>query len=507
MKILTSNAIRAVDAKTIEYNKIFSHELMERAARAFFYHFASNYSSNENVVALFCGTGNNGGDGIAVARILHSVGYLVKLFIVETNKNYSDDCRLNIDRAMKAGVDINTIVLADQMPSLDNIDVIVDAIFGTGLSRPLSGLAKEVVERINYAQKIVVSIDIPSGMFMDKPTTTAIEATETVTFQIPKLSLFLPDNSHFVGRLSIVYIGLDAKAIVESDTDMYYLTDVAMANKVKPLAKFTHKGTQGHALIIGGSLGKIGAIILASKAALKSGCGLVTAFVPQCGMSVIQCSFPEAMVVQDDNQSHLSSISYDIKPNAIAIGMGMGQHDETKRALDEFIHNISTPMIIDADALNILSENPDWLQYLPPNTILTPHPGELSRLIGEWENDFVKIERTRHFARKYHLIVVIKGAHSLIIDSDNLYVNSSGSPALATAGSGDVLSGIIAGLLAQGFEPMIAAQLGVYIHGMTVNVASERINPRSFIASNIIENIGRVYDRLNVMKNTDDLVL
>ena len=507
MKILTSNAIRAVDAKTIEYNKIFSHQLMERAARAFFYHFASNYSSNENAVALFCGNGNNGGDGIAVARILHSVGYLVKLFIVETSSIYSDDCSLNIDWAKKAGVDITTIVSVDQIPSLDNINVVVDAIFGTGLSRPLSGLSKEVIERINSAQKTVISIDIPSGLFMDKPTTIAVEATETVTFQIPKLSLFLPDNSHFVGHLSIVDIGLDAKAIAEADTDMYYLTDAAMANKVKPLAKFAHKGTQGHALIIGGSLGKIGAITLASKAALKSGCGLITAFVPQCGMSVIQCSFPEAMVVQDENQSHLSSISYDIKPDAIAIGMGMGQHNETKRALDDFLHNTSTPMIIDADALNILSENPDWLQCLQPNTILTPHPKELSRLVGSWQDDFQKIALTREFAHKYNLIVVIKGAHSLIIDSDNLYVNSSGSPALATAGSGDVLSGIIAGLLAQGYEALLATQLGVYIHGMTANVASELINPRSFIATDIIENIGKVYDRMNVVKNTDDLVL
>lgn len=507
MKILSAEAIQVVDAKTIDRNKIFSHQLMEMAARAFFHHFASKYSRHSSNVALFCGTGNNGGDGIAVARMLHLIGYSVKLIIVEISNNYSVDCSLNIDRAQKAGVDISRVASIDQLPSLDNITVIVDAIFGTGLSRSLSGVAKDVVENINSLQKTVVSIDIPSGLFMDKVTTIAINATETVTFQIPKLALFLPLNHQFVGLLSIVDIDLDAKAIAEADTDMYYLTDTMMANSLQPLAKYAHKGTQGHALIVGGSLGKIGAITLASKAALKSGCGLVTTFVPQCGVDVIQSSFPEAMVVQDDNQSHLSSISYNIKPTAIAIGMGMGQHDETKQALHGFLQNTSTRMVIDADALNILSDNSDWLDHLQLNTILTPHPRELLRLIGTWDDDFHKIALTREFARKYSLIVVIKGAHSLIIDSNNLYVNSSGTPALATAGSGDVLSGIIAGLLAQGYKPIIATQLGVYIHGMTANITSDKINPRSFTATDIIDNIGKVYDRMCVVKNTDDLVL
>ena len=507
MKILSSKEIRTVDAKTIEYKAIHSYELMEMAASAFTDYFINNYCIRDCNVGLFCGTGNNGGDGVAVAHFLYLAGYSVKIFIVEVSNNYSTDCLLNIDRAEKAGLEIMKITSVDQIPSLDNINVIIDAIFGTGLSRSLIGLAKEVIETINTLNKKVVSIDIPSGLFMDKSTTVAINATETVTFQIPKLALFLPLNSQFVGHLSIVDIGLDEKAIAEAATDMYYLTDYTMAGFLKPLDKYTHKGIQGHALIVGGSLGKIGAVTLASKAALRSGCGLVTAFVPQCGVNVIQSAFPEAMVVQDEKDTHISSISYDINPSAIAIGMGMGQHKDTKEALHKFLKKSSTPLVVDADALNILFANPDWLQYLQPNTILTPHPGELSRLIGEWEDDFDKIERTKHFARKYNLIVVIKGAHSLIIDSDYLYVNSSGTPALATAGSGDVLSGIIAGLLAQGYNPLIATKLGVYIHGMTANITAQEINPRSFIATDIIDNIGKVYDSMNIVKNTDDLVL
>ncbi|MFA7065530.1 MAG: NAD(P)H-hydrate dehydratase, partial [Dysgonamonadaceae bacterium] len=261
--------------------------------------------------------------------------------------------------------------------------------------------------------------------------------------------------------------------------------------------KFAHKGTQGHALIIGGSLGKIGAVSLASKAALKSGCGLVTAYVPECGLIPLQSNFPEAMVIQDHNPTHISSISFDIKPDAIAIGMGMGKHEETQQALQQFLHYNQTPLVVDADALNILSENSYWLSMLQSNTILTPHPGELSRLIGHWENGFQKIELTRAFAQKYQVIVVVKGAHTLIIDSTHIYVNSSGTPALATAGSGDVLSGILAGLLAQGYDPMEAAQVGVYIHGMTATITSDEINPRAFIAGDIIDNIGRAYNRLD----------
>lgn len=504
MKILSSKQIRTVDAKTLEYQGIHSYELMEEAASVFTDYFIENYYTRENNVALFCGPGNNGGDGVVVAHFLNSVGYSVQLYMVEVSSTYSKDCLRNIERAKKAGIDIIKITSISQFPSSDNIDVIIDAILGTGLSRPLNGLAKDIIETINSLHKTVFSIDTPSGLFLDRPTSLAIRANDTVTFQIPKLAHFLPSNSQFVGCLSIADIGLDAKAIAEAETDMFYLADYSMAHLLQPLSKYTHKGIRGHALLVGGSLGKMGAIVLSSKASLKSGCGLVTAYVPQCGTSIVQSSFPEAMVVQDKAQTHLSSISYNIAPSAIAIGMGMGLHEDTQQAFYEFLQTPRPSMVIDADAINILSENPTWLQYLPAKTIFTPHPGELSRLIGEWDDDFDKIERTRQFAKKYDFIVVIKGAHSLIIDSDNLYVNSSGTPALATAGSGDVLSGILAGLLAQGYEPLIATQLGVYVHGMTANVTAEEINYRSFIASDIIENISKVYNITNIANNTAD---
>lgn len=497
MKILSSQAIREIDAKTIEYDGIFSHELMEKAATAFYDNFINRYPNPQKTIALFCGTGNNGGDGLAVARALHLTGFEVKVFVVKISDKYSHDCALNLERAQKTGVPISTVHTNHDIPEMSRFDIIIDAIFGTGLSRELSGLAKDVIDCINKSKKIVLSIDVSSGLFLDKFTSFAVEATETITFQIPKLALFLPENAKFVGKLSTVDIGLNAQAIEEAETDICLLTSQNISSKLKPLTKFAHKGTQGHALIIGGSLGKIGAVSLASKATLKSGCGLVTAYVPQCGLIPLQSNFPEAMVIQDNNPSHISSILFNIKPDAIAIGMGMGKHEETQQAFQLFLQHNKTPLVVDADALNILSENSDWLSMLQSNTILTPHPGELSQLIGHWENDFHKIELTRAFAQKYQVIVIVKGAHTLIIDSTHMYVNSSGTPALATAGSGDVLSGILAGLLAQGYDPMEAAQVGVFIHGMTATITSDEINPRAFIAGDIIDNIGRVYNRLD----------
>ena len=497
MKILSAQNVREIDAKTIEYNGISSYDLMESAAEAFYYYFISQYGYLEKKVALFCGTGNNGGDGLAVAQLLHKTGYSVTVFVVKISDKFSDDCALNLEKAEKKNVSITTIKTSEDIPEMDSFDIIIDAIFGTGLSRELTQLAKNVVSGINRSNKIILSIDVPSGLFLDKHTSFAVEATETVTFEIPKLALYLPENNRFVGKIATVDIGLNTRAIAEAKTDTYLLTFQNMASILKPLRKFAHKGTQGHALIIGGSKGKIGAISLASKAALKSGCGLVTAYVPQCGMIPLQSYFPEAMVIEDLKSSHIASISFDIQPEAIAIGMGMGKHAETQQALQLFLQNNKTRLVADADALNILAGNPDWFSLLQPNTILTPHPGELSRLIGDWDNDFHKIELTRAFAQKYHVIVVVKGAHTLIIDSEHMYVNSSGTPALATAGSGDVLSGMLAGLLAQGYDPMEAAQLGVYIHGMTATISADEINPRSFTASDILNNIGSVFDTMD----------
>ena len=518
MKILSSKQIKSVDKGTIVREGISSLELMKRAATAFCDWFIARFSNKQLSIVIFSGVGNNGGDGLAVARILNKHGYNVKVCVVEYNENYTDDCAHNVRRIKAEKIPCKKILEESDIPDLESFDIVIDAIFGTGLSREVSGTTRKVIEQINNFNlndnkkvewmskgfynskkwvKSIISIDVPSGLFLDRPTTFAVNATETVTFQIPKLALYMPQNALFVGNVTIVDIGLNDEVISEIESKHFFTEKKDIKFLLKPLAKFAHKGTEGHVLIVGGSLGKIGSVHLASKAALKMGCGLVTAYVPNCGTQVMQSSFPEAMVIEDSNSDYISEIKYDIKPDAVGVGVGIGQNEETALALRNFIQSCNVPLVLDADGLNILAKHPKWLQLLPPKTILTPHPKELSRIIGEWSDDFDKIDKTKQFAEKYNLIVVVKGAYSLIIDSEYVFVNSSGTPALATAGSGDVLTGMIASLLAQGYNPLNAARVGVFIHGMTSNITTNCIHPRSFVANDIIENIGDCYIALD----------
>lgn len=265
----------------------------------------------------------------------------------------------------------------------------------------------------------------------------------------------------------------------------------------KPLEQKTHKGSQGHALIIGGSYGKIGSIVLASKACLRSGCGLVTALIPKCGYDVLQTALPEAMVLTDDNERCISNIEFEIEPKAIAIGMGMGQEMLTQKAFHQFLKTNNKPLLIDADGINILARNKNLLELLPEKTILTPHKKELERLIGSWKSEEEKLKLIGTLAKKFSLIFVIKGAPTHIFDGENLYKNTTGNPALATAGSGDSLSGIITSFLAQGYKPLEASLFGVYLHGLTADIAISATGYESFIASDISENLGKAFLSLN----------
>jgi len=496
MKILTSEQIRRIDAETIKREGIPSLELMKRAATAFYNRFTERYPDKNISVLIFSGVGNNGGDGLVIARLLHKSGYSVKVCVVEYSDHYTEDCAHNLRRVKAENIACSKIKAEKDIPDPDRYDVVIDGIFGTGLSREVSGIAAQVIGRINECRKPVISIDVPSGLFLERKTSFAVRATETITFQIPKLALYLPENKDFTGDVWIVDIGLDRKAIAEAESDMHFTEMGEITSLLRPLEKFAHKGTEGHALIIGGSLGKTGSVCLASRAALKTGCGLVTAYLPKCGMPVIQSNFPEAMAIEDQHREHISEIRYSLHPDAIGIGIGMGQHPETQEALHRFLQHNRTPLVIDADGLNILAQHKEWVSLLQPETILTPHPKELSRLIGEWSDDYDKIQKTRLFAKENDLVVVIKGAYSLIIDAERVCLNNTGTPALATAGSGDVLTGMITSLLAQGYKPRDAAKVGVYLHGLTADLTKESIHPRSFIAGDIIEHIGNAYRKL-----------
>jgi hydroxyethylthiazole kinase-like uncharacterized protein yjeF len=275
--------------------------------------------------------------------------------------------------------------------------------------------------------------------------------------------------------------------------NMLHITKSEITKRYKPIDSKAHKGTQGHALIVAGSYGKIGAAVLASKACLKSGSGLVTAFVPKCGYQILQISNPEIMTLTDVEETFISNIDFDIKPQAIAIGPGLGQEKITQDALHQFFKSNTVPLILDADALNILSINKNWLSLLQPRTILTPHPKELERLIGKWNSDAEKLDKTKAFSKQYHVIVVMKGAPTVVINGDAVYKNSTGNAALATAGSGDVLTGIITSLVAQSYEPITAAILGVYLHGLTADIALPKTGHHAFIASDIIKYLGKAF--------------
>jgi len=275
--------------------------------------------------------------------------------------------------------------------------------------------------------------------------------------------------------------------------DPFLITKEEILQIYKPINPKTHKGLQGHAIIIAGSYGKIGAAVLASKSCLKSGCGLVTTFTPKCGYQILQISIPEVMVVTDENSNFITHIHLPLTPQAIGIGPGIGKELGTQKAVFEFLRINKAPLVIDADALNILSENLAWLDLVPENTILTPHPKELERLIGKWNSESEKFQKTIAFSEKHKIIIVMKGAQTYIINQSKIYENTTGNAALATAGSGDVLTGILTSLLAQGYEPKYAAKLGVYLHGLTADIALSKTGYQSFTASDIIKNLGKAF--------------
>ena len=288
-------------------------------------------------------------------------------------------------------------------------------------------------------------------------------------------------------------IGIDREYLMTTPTEVDLIGKHEVLPIYQPRDKFSHKGMFGHSLIIGGSYGKIGAVTLASRAALSIGSGLATAYMPKCGYIPLQTSFPEAMVITDDNEEFISKIEFNIEINAIGIGVGIGTHKETEKALQSFLEQNKTPIVIDADGLNLLSKNNALLKLLPENTVLTPHPKELERLIGKWHDDFDKLEKTKEFSKKHKLIIVIKGANSITVSGDKLYINSTGNPGLATAGTGDVLTGIVTGLIAQGYDPLAASVFGVYLHGKSADIAVENLGYQSLLASHIIDALGQAY--------------
>ncbi len=504
MKILSPQQIREVDQFTIKNEPIPSIDLMERAAKA-----ATNWIISNNMAysfSIFCGTGNNGGDGLAIARLLSKLPVTLNVYLIKFSDNLSEDAKINLDRLKElSDVKITEISQIEQLQSLniEEDEVILDCIFGSGLNRPTKGFVKEVIEKINDISNFVISIDIPSGLFANydsnfRADTGIIEANITLSFQLPKLSFLLPENAKYVGRWEILDIGLLQEGIDIHDTHYFYTDNSKIKSIVKSRQKFSHKGNFGHALLISGSYGKMGAAILASKACLKSGVGLLTTHIPHWGYQIIQSTVPEAMTSIDRSEMIFTEFPQLSCYNAIGIGPGLDTKKNSAKAFEELLNQISDQkLVIDADGLNILSQNKFLLVKLPKLSILTPHPKEFERLVGKSKNEMHRLELLKDFCKHYNVITVLKGAHTVVALPDgNCYFNSSGNPGMATAGSGDTLTGIILALLAQGYSEKDAALTGVYIHGLAGDHALSSESEESLIASDIISNIGSAFKSL-----------
>lgn len=489
MKIFDTLNIREADKITIANQHITSFQLMERAAHEVFLWIKKHFPDKETTFHVFCGQGNNGGDGLIVARLLHEAKYPVIVDVIAEAGKPTADFEKALHETQLAKLEYN--VDKDYDFEKDKL-IYIDALFGTGLNRDLHENVVEVINKINQGPGHVISIDVPSGMFSDKPTEVAVQSDVVLTFQFPKLALYLPSNKDFSNKIVVLDIGLDKKFIDHTPSHHFVVDKKDAATRYRKVKPHAHKGTQGHALVIGGSYGKIGAVCLSAKAALKSGCGLVTAYLPECGYNVIQASFPEAMALTD-GEKHITKISFKLQPKAIGLGMGIGQHPETQTAIHDFLKLQTAALVIDADALNILSYNKEWLTLLPEHTILTPHPKELERLMGTWRDDFEKLEMMKVFSTKYKVVLVAKDAHTMVIYGHSIYVNSTGNAALATGGTGDVLTGIITGLLAQGYDPVNAAVFGVYLHGYTADIAVSETSTQAFTASDVVGYLGKAY--------------
>lgn len=497
MKIFEASNVREIDAYTILHEPIASIDLMERAAQRLTGWYVRHYHTDRKVL-VFAGSGNNGGDALAMARMLAERQFKVSCYLLVFGK-LSEDCAKNRKRLIEQGmVTLTEITEKDQLPSIDGNVVVVDGIFGSGLSRKATGFPGEVISHINAHADTVIAIDIPSGLFgednRENDHEKVIMATHTLTFQFPFLSFFFSENDPFVGSWKVHDIKLHPEIISETEAAHQTIEKELIARILPRRPRFAHKGTFGHALMISGCYGMMGAALLAGESCLRAGAGLVTLHIPRFGYSIIQTGFPEAIVSLDQSDI-LFSKPPDLAPySAIGIGPGLGCKPNSGKGLKMVLEQASVPMVIDADGLNLLASCPECMELLPKGCILTPHPREFDRLAGASDNSYDRYLKQVEFAARHKVVVVLKGAFTGIAAPDgNYWFNTTGNPGMATGGSGDVLTGLITGLLAQGMKPLDAAIAGVYLHGLAGDLAAEESSQEAMIAGDMIRCLGKAF--------------
>lgn len=503
MKLMTAAQLREWDAYTLQNEPIASVDLMERAARRcsdwLLHHGWGKYELH-----IFCGKGNNGGDGLAIARQLIEQGCRAHIYVLEEGQKGTDDFQTNLHRLHPCTHNIHFIQNETFFPQLQHNSVVIDALVGTGLTRPLEGLLKKLVTHLNNCGTTGISIDLPSGMFADASCSglTVFQARHTLSFQCLKTAFLMQENQELFGQVHILDIDLHPDYATIAGTNQFILNEARAAALYRKRPVFAHKAQMGHALLLAGSFGKMGAGVLAAQACLRSGAGLLTTALPACGYAIMQTELPEAMVVTDPQEQHLSMLPGTLLAyQAVGMGPGIGLHEHTGRLLLELLQQVHQPLVLDADAINLLSMKQNWGDLLPADTVLTPHPREFERLAGTSANDFERAERARQLALDLNCYIVLKGHHSLIACADGTcYFNMSGNAGMATAGSGDVLTGLLTGLLAQGYPVKDAVLLGVYLHGSAGDLAAKQLGQEAMLAGDINRNIGGAYLQLEKIR-------
>ena len=503
MKIFRCDQIKDIDEYTIKHEPVSSIDLMERASGEIFKWIESKFDRSNKFI-IFVGPGNNGGDGLALARIFSVNRYIVKVIYVKFTEKTSGDWEVNRLRLKsETQIGLNIIENLDDLPRIDSEDIIIDAIFGSGLALPVEGLPAEIIKEINSSGSKVISIDIPSGLFGEDNSAnnseSIVKADFTLSFQFPKLSFMFADSADYAGNWEVLNIGLSSNIIGSTASPYVFIENNDIAPLLKTRSQFDHKGNFGHGLLVSGSLGKMGAAVMGAEAALRTGIGLITCHIPSCGSLIVQSSLPEAMVILDKTENQISEVGKTDIYNAVGVGPGLGTEPKSQIALFSLLSECKKPMVIDADALNILSLNKEWLSLLPEGTILTPHPKEFERLAGKTYSGFDRMKRQMEFSKVNNCIVVLKGAHTSVTTPEGkVMFNSTGNPGMAKGGSGDVLTGIILSLLAQGYTSENASVTGVFLHGLAGDIAADELCFESIIASDIINCIGKAFNNIRL---------
>ncbi|MBR5988210.1 MAG: NAD(P)H-hydrate dehydratase [Prevotella sp.] len=501
MKIFTSAQIHELDKYTIENEPITSIDLMERAAKALTQTITDNWK-NTTPVIIFAGPGNNGGDALAIARLLLDKNYDVKAYLFNISGHLSDDCAANKKRLLeKKAKALIEVVQEFEPPQLEAGMLIIDGLFGSGLNKPLAGGFASLVKYINASPAQVVSIDVPSGLMTEDNTynvrANIIRADLTLTLQQQKLSFLFPENQQFIGQLKVLDIRLSREGIEKIDANYTLLEENDIRPRLLGRDPFAHKGKMGNALIIAGSYGMGGASVLATKACLRVGAGKVTTHTPKRNNIIMQISVPEA-VIQFDREETTFSEAVDTEDfNAVGIGPGLGTSEQTAIAIIAQLRRTQCPIVADADAINILANHRAWLQQLPKGIIMTPHPKEFDRLEGRCTDSFERLMKARDLAERLQAYILLKGHHtSLCLPDGHIMFNSTGNAGMATAGSGDVLTGIITGLLARGYKQEDACVVGMYLHGLAGDIAARELGEESVIASDLIQYLPQAFKKL-----------